>query len=60
MLPRASWIDIDGRARPLRSSSATRSARRRPRWPTAPPGLALAYRVLPTNYVLGEAEQDLV
>jgi sodium/potassium-transporting ATPase subunit alpha len=42
-------------------TSATRSARRRPRWRIA--GLRLlgfAYRVLPTNYVIADAEQDLV
>jgi magnesium-transporting ATPase (P-type) len=61
LLPRARWIDIDGRREPLSAEcvdvvvqAATAMADRGLRV------LAFAYRVLPTDYALAEAEADLV
>ena len=61
VLSRANWIEVDGGAVPLSveqceafGKAATVMADRGLRM------LALAYRVLPANYVLADAEQDLV
>jgi sodium/potassium-transporting ATPase subunit alpha len=61
LLPRARWIDIDGRREPLSAEcvdvvvqAATAMADRGLRV------LAFAYRVLPTDYALAEAEADVV
>ena len=61
LLPRARWIEVDGQPRPLTTewnralaAAATEMADRGLRV------LACAYRVLPSTYMLDEAEQDLV
>ena len=61
IVPRARWVEIDGRIEPLTAewtetlgSAATNMADRGLRV------LAFAYRVLPATYVLAEAEEDLV
>lgn len=61
ILPRAGWIDIEGRREPLTADwnrafgqASTQMADRGLRV------LAFAYRFLPADYVLAEAEQDLV
>jgi calcium-translocating P-type ATPase len=61
LLPRATWIDVEGRREQLTGEwskafgqAATEMADRGLRV------LAFAYRVLPVDYVVAEAEQDLV
>jgi calcium-translocating P-type ATPase len=61
VLSRANWIDVDGRAEPL--SLEQRAAFGEAGTVMADRGLrvlALAYRVLPADYVLADAEQGLV
>ena len=61
LLPRARWIERDGRQEPLTGES--RAAFGRVATEMADRGfrvLALAHRRLPDKYVLAEAEQDLV
>jgi magnesium-transporting ATPase (P-type) len=61
LLPRARWVEIDGRPTPL--SQEWSSAFARAATDMADRGLrvlAFAYRLLPATYVLADAEQDLV
>jgi sodium/potassium-transporting ATPase subunit alpha len=61
LLPRARWREVEGRQEPLTADSSQAFAEAANAM--ADRGLrvlAFAYRVLPANYILSEAEQDLV
>ena len=61
LLSRAQWVDVDGRSEPLTERS--RAAFTNTHTAMTDRGLrvlAFAYRALPDNYAVDEAEQDLV
>jgi magnesium-transporting ATPase (P-type) len=61
LLPRARWIEVEGARQPLTGDA--RQAFDRAATDMADRGLrvlAFAYRILPVDYILAEAEQDLI